>query len=823
MGFNVFDLSAKITLDTSEYENGLTEASNKTSKFSESLGSIGKSVSTAGSTLTKAVTLPVVGLGTAVIKTGMDYQAGMSKVQAISGATGKEMEMLGEKAMEMAAKTKFSTADSASAYQFMAMAGWKAGDMVDGLSGIMNLAAASGENLGTTSDIVTDALTAFGLKAADSGRFADVLAAASNNANTNVSMLGESFKYVAPVAGALGYSVEDTSVALGLMANSGIKASQAGTSLRTAMTNMANPTKNMAAVMDEYGISLTDADGNMLSFAEIMGVLREKMGGLDEATQASAAATLFGKEAMSGMLAIINAAPEDFDKLTESINNSAGTTEKMANIMQDNAAGAFEKLKSAVDVLFTKLSGTLLPIFTKVVEKITEWVNWFGALDESTQKTILTIAGIAAAVGPVLIVVGKIITAISQIGSGISGLIGFVSKAGGAFSGLFSILAANPIALVIAAIAALVAGFVLLWNNCEDFRNFWIGLWDKVKEIASAAIDAIVGFFSRIIDFIKNNWQGILLFIVNPFAGAFKLIYDNCEAFRNFIDGLMETIKELFAAGWDAVKEFFASAWDAIVSIWDAAAGFFSGIGDGIKKTFSTVTEAVSGFFSKAWESVKGAWNAATGFFGGILDTVRGATETAANAIGNALLTAWNSIVSAWSSAVSFFSGIKGNIVSAFKNLVNSAKTWGKDMLQNFINGIGEKIGALVNKVKSVAQTVKDFLGFSEPKKGPLSNFHTYAPDMMQLFADGIAKNASIVQRQLDKSLNFDFETHSLSFMPSGILNGAAYRTAGNGPAMAYNGIGNTTVNIYSPEAVDAVQAAREWKKTTQRMAMGYV
>ena len=280
------------------------------------------------------------------------------------------MTLLGQKAMEMAAKTKFSTADSAEAYQYMAMAGWKAGDMVDGLAGIMNLAAASGENLGTTSDIVTDALTAFGLKASDSGRFADVLAAASNNANTNVSMLGESFKYVAPVAGAMGYSVEDVSVALGLMANSGIKASQAGTSLRSAMTNMASPTENMAIVMDKYGISLTDADGKMLSFAEVMGLLREKMGGLDEATQASAAAMLFGKEAMSGMLAIINAAPEDFDKLTEAINNSAGTTEEMASIMQDNAAGAFERLKSAVNVLFTQMSEHLIPAFTAIVEKV---------------------------------------------------------------------------------------------------------------------------------------------------------------------------------------------------------------------------------------------------------------------------------------------------------------------------------------------------------------------------------------------------------------------------------------------------------------------
>ena len=304
---DLFSLFAKISLDTSEYDKGLDTAAKK-------LHEVGKSMSDTGKTLTKWVTAPVAGLGTAIIKTGADYEAGMSKVQAISGATAADMAMLGDEAMRMAAQTKFSTSESAEAYQYMAMAGWDAQQMVDGLSGIMLLASASGESLASTSDIVTDALTAFGLKASDSGRFADVLAAASNSANTNVSMLGESFKYVAPVAGAMGYSVEDVSIALGLMANSGIKASQAGTSLRTAITNMAAPTSNMTAVMEEYGISLTDADGNMLSFAEIMGVLRDRMGGLDEATQAAAASQLFGKEAMSGMLAIINAAPEDFNK-----------------------------------------------------------------------------------------------------------------------------------------------------------------------------------------------------------------------------------------------------------------------------------------------------------------------------------------------------------------------------------------------------------------------------------------------------------------------------------------------------------------------------
>lgn len=747
-----------------EFEQGINTAKEKFDGFSKNISNAGKAISDVGGKLTKWITLPVAGLGTAALKTGMDYEAGMSKVQAISGATGDEMTMLGDKAMEMAAKTKFSTADSAEAYQYMAMAGWKAGDMVNGLAGIMNLAAASEENLGTTSDIVTDALTAFGLKAADSGRFADVLAAASNNANTNVSMLGESFKYVAPVAGALGYSVEDTSVALGLMANSGIKASQAGTSLRTAMTNMADPTREMQKVMKAYGISLTDADGSMLSFSGIMEVLRERMGGLDEATQASAASTLFGKEAMSGMLAIINAAPSDFDKLTEAINNSSGTTEKMASIMQDNAAGAFERLKSAVDVLFTKLSKHLIPIFTSVVEKATEIVNWFGSLDDGTQKLILTIAGVSAAVGPVLIVVGKIITAIGQIGSGITGLIGIVGKVGGAFSSLFSILAANPIALVVVAIAGLVAAFVGLWNTSEGFRNFWIGLWENLKNVVSTAIDAIVGFFGGIVDFIKNNWQSLLLMIVNPFAGAFKLIYDNCEAFRNFIDGLMKAVGDMFAAGWEAVK-----------SAWGAASGFFSGLFSGIKNAAVAAGSAIGSALEKAWGAVTSAWNGATRFFGGI----------------------WDSIKGVFSNAWDVFTDIGGNIVRGIWNGITNLAGWIKDKVTGFFSGI-------VNGVKGM-------LGIKSPSRV----FAGIGENMALGLGKGWDSEYSDIKRQIDGGLNFGTATVG--------LNATARYSAQDGAGRTGNGWGNTYVTINSPIAVDGVQAAKVWKKEVQKMAVAYI
>lgn len=315
----------------------------------------------------------IAGVVAASTNVGKEFEAQMSTVAAISGETGNELAALEAKAKEMGATTQFSATEAGQAMEYMAMAGWKSSDMVDGISGIMNLAAASGEDLASTSDIVTDALTAFGMTASDSGRFADVLAAASSNANTNVAMLGESFKYVAPLAGTLGYSAEDASIALGLMANAGIKGSQAGTSLKTALANMSAPTDKQAAAMKKLGLSLTDGEGNMKSMREVMVDMRSNFAGLSEAEQTAAASTIFGKEAMSGMLAIINASEEDFNKLTNAIDNSSGAAE-MAAIRLDNLEGDITLLKSGLEGLGIEIYQGINAPMREAAQTATEYV-----------------------------------------------------------------------------------------------------------------------------------------------------------------------------------------------------------------------------------------------------------------------------------------------------------------------------------------------------------------------------------------------------------------------------------------------------------------
>lgn len=468
-----------------EYKRSMQSISNTAQTVSDRFKDTGQVMSSAGGSLMK-LSAPLIAFNGYALKATMNFESGMAEVQSISGATAKDLEKLKEKAKEMGVETKFSASQSAEAMKYMAMAGWKTTDMINGISGVMDLAAASGEDLALVSDILTDGLTAFNMTAADSGRFADVLASASSNANTNVAMLGESFKYVAPVAGAMKYSVEDTAFALGLMANAGIKASASGTALRSSITNMVKPTDSMAAVMEKYNISLKNSDGTQKSLMQVIEMLRNRFRGLDESTKASAAATLFGKEAMSGMLAIINAAPADFNKLRNAIANSNGTAKEMAEIMNKTAQGQITLLKSKLEGLGIQIGEKLLPHVNDLVDELGKLIDWFSSLDDSTQKTIIQMGLFTFAGGGML----KTIGSVSQ---GVGSLVGAYGKlakrsaenadkmkilskdAGGASKGVGLLLSSfrslNPVTIgVTAGIAALSAGMAV-YKTHNDLMN----------------------------------------------------------------------------------------------------------------------------------------------------------------------------------------------------------------------------------------------------------------------------------------------------------------------------------------------------------------
>lgn len=426
MAVNMGTAIAYLELDTSKFTKGFVSARSDLQQFNNSSASISTRMTglsnamvAVGSTLKKSVSVPLATIGAMALKTTADFDAGMSEVKAISGATGTEFKQLETKAIQMGAKTKYSATEAASAFKYMAMAGWDTNDMLSGISGVMNLAAASGEDLATTSDIVTDALTAFGLSAKDSSHFADILAQASSRSNTNVGLMGETFKYVAPVAGALGYSAEDCAVAIGLMANSGIKASQAGTALRSLFTRLAKPTDTVAAAMEKYNITLTDANGNMKPLSTLMSEMRDRFSGLSEAQKANLAATLAGQEGMSGLLAIVNSSDDDFKNLTDSINNADGASERMAKTMQDNLKGSFTIFKSTVESAAISIGKKLTPEVRKFVDTGTNLVKKFNDMSDAEKTNVVNIGKMATVIPLATLAGGKLLGSMLNLGKGI--------------------------------------------------------------------------------------------------------------------------------------------------------------------------------------------------------------------------------------------------------------------------------------------------------------------------------------------------------------------------------------------------------------------
>lgn len=405
------------------YQNQLRAVNSEQSKltsitgdFKEGVGTLSTGMTTVGTAavdlggkLVKAFTMPMVALGTLSTAIGSEFYAKLSEVQALSGSTILDMERFEEKARALGSSTKYSASEVTDGFKYMSLAGWNLQQSLDGIDGVLSLAASSGEDLGQVSDILTDAISAFGDEAADASRYADVLSSTSASANTNVAMLGEAFTYVAPVAGALKYELEDVSLALGLMANSGIKASTAGTSLRSAMTNMASPTKGMQNVMDELNLSLTDSEGNMKDYLTVMQDLREGFKTLTPDEQAAKASELFGKEAMSGMLAVINASDSDFKTLKKNIDESKGKAKEMADVMQDNLKGKVTSLKSAIEELAIKGFKKLEPYLLKGVNYLQKFVDKLNSSDNATQKNILKFGAFLAIFPPLLLALGTVI------------------------------------------------------------------------------------------------------------------------------------------------------------------------------------------------------------------------------------------------------------------------------------------------------------------------------------------------------------------------------------------------------------------------------
>ena len=607
------------------------------------------------------------------MKVAGDFEAGMSEVSAITGATGKDMQALEKQAKTLGATTKFSARDAAEGMKYFGMAGYDTNQIMSALPSTLNLAAAGNVDLGIACDIVSDAMTGLGMSANETTKFTDIMAATITNSNTSVELMGETLKYVGPVAGTLGIGMGDLSVAIGLMGNAGIKGSQAGTALRAGLTNLVKPTKEMKTAMEKYGVELVkNADGSV-NMMGTMENLRSTLGGLDQATQAQALATIFGKEAMSAWASVVNASEGDFNKLSDAIANSDGKASDMANTMQNNLKGSIDNMKSAFEGLLITIGERLIPVFRSLVDGITGVFTWFNNLNPVIQNIIIGVGGFLAVLGPLLLIVGNVIIFVTKLGMAISTLVTFFS-AGGAGAGLLATAIAfltGPIGLTIAAITALIAIGVLLYKNWDEIKAKCIEIWqNNIKPIIETVTNTIKAFLTA-------TWNGIKAFLSTCWDLIKQLATTTWNGIKTTIETVCNAIKTVITTVWNVVKSTTSTVWNSIKSLIETTI-------NGIKSVITNVFNSISSFVTTVWNNVKtgtsSAWNG-----------IKSAVSNGVNAVKNVITSVWSGLqallVAPFKAAQSVISGILSGISSAISS-VTSAISSVKNAASNVIDKV---------------------------------------------------------------------------------------------------------------------------------------
>lgn len=762
--------------DLENQANQSATALQKISATGEKLKTVGDNISSAGEKLLP-VTAGVTALGTAAVSTAANFESSMSQVQATMGITKDSMsEVNGESvntmdtlsalAKKMGSETAFSASECAEALNYLALAGYDTQQMCDTLPTVLNLAAAGGIDLAAASDMVTDAMSALGMGVDEAGTMVDQMAKTASTTNTSVAQLGEGILTIGATAKTVKGGTAELNTALGILANNGIKGAEGGTHLRNVILSLQNPTDKAADCLNELGVSVYDSEGNMRSLNDILGDLNTSMDGMTAEEKSNIIGKIFNKTDLSSVNALLANTGDTWDDLQQSIIDSGGAAQQMADTQLDNLQGQITILKSALEGLAISFGELLLPAIKMIVGWVQKFVDWLNGMDEGTKKVITTVALLAAALGPVLIVVGKVVSAVGTIMTIVPKVAGVINTVKTAFAALNTTMLANPIFLIIAAITALVAAFIYLWNTNEDFRQFWINLWENVKAVAIAVWEAIKNFFSAAWEAISSTAQAVWNGIKDFFSGLW-------EGIKTIFSTVVEVIKTIITTYFNVYKTIITTVLNAIKTV-------FTTIWNGIKTVVTTVVTAIQTFITTAWNAIKNTVTTVLNAIKTVITTVwngiKTAVTTVVNAIKTVISTVWNGIKTTVSTVVngikntvstvfnnikSSISGTMNNIVSVIKSGFNNAISfitslpskalqWGKDMIMGIVNGIKSCIGAVGDAVSSVANKIKSFLHFSVPDEGPLTDYESWMPDFMKGLAKGIEDSKRMVAKAMD-------------------------------------------------------------------------
>lgn len=678
MSINAGTVVGYLDLDASKFKSGLKDAQSTLKEFTNNSNSagtrfqaLGSSLKTVGRTITTAVSLPLLAVGAGAIKTAADFEAGMSKVAALSGATGDDLKMLEEEAKRMGATTKYSATESADALSYMALAGWDAEQMAAGLEPSLKLAGASGMQLAECTDIVTDTMSMFGMKASEATKMTDMLAYAQANSNTDVQQLGEALKYCGASANAMGYDLADTTALLGTFADQGLKGSSAGTTLNAMFRDMKKNAEDGKIAIGDKNVAIVDANGNYRDMTDILADVQKATEGMTQAERDMALSSIWGTEALKGVNMAFEAGVPKIREFEDGIRKSDGAASDMYDTMQNNLKGAIDNMKSAFEGVMITIGERLIPIFQNVVDGITNMLTWFNNLNPTIQNVIIGVGGFLAILGPLLIIIGNIIIFITNLGAAIGTLITFFS-AGGIGAGVLSAAIGaitGPVGLVIAIITALIAVGVLLYKNWDTIKAKCSEIWENtikpmIEKVTNAIKNVITTVWNGITSFLTTIWNGIKSVATAVWEGIKTLIELRINATKAVITTVWNAIKTVTNSVWNGIKTLISTVWNAIKSVVTTAV-------NGVKSVITSVFNAIKGVIS----STSNGWKAT---LQAVWTGIKSVVSTGVNAVKSTISSVFNGIQSIlttpFKAAQSVISGILGGISSAISKVTSAIK-----------------------------------------------------------------------------------------------------------------------------------------------------
>lgn len=745
MAADLGSIVAHLQLDVSNFQNSLQSAQNQIQQSSQSMSSgfdsAGRTLKTVGAGITAAVTVPVVAFGKSAVEATQTFNASMSKTGALMGATQQEMNQLRDAAKEYGASTQFSATQCSDALGYMALAGWNAKQSTAALPGVLNMAAASGMDLAQASDLVTDYLSAFGMKAGEAGKMADVLSYAQAHSNTTTEALGEAFKNCAANAHAAGMDVQTTTALLGQLANQGLKGSEAGTALTAIMRDMTAKMKDGAIQIGNTKVQVQDANGNYRDMIDILGDVESATHGMGDAQRATALQSTFTADSIKGLNLLLNAGTGSARDFRDQLKNCGGTAKEMADKMNDNLEGDIKACQSAFESMQLAVGEKLDPVLRAFTQTLTKLFAAIGSLPAPVLQVGMVLLTILAIIGPIILVIGTVMTKIREVRQGLRDLrtalniirnanifsrgMSLVRTALGtirgvimnnvipAFQSLWGIMLANPIAVAVVAIIALVAGFTYLWNHCEAFRAFWIKLWKDFLMAVKSFSPALAGVFQGIgnvisgfVNIIQALLGGIKDIIVDVFTGNFDKIPQDLasmgeklqNAFGKIFDGLkliaqnsLQALQDVFMAGlntlFDPIIEWGYSIsgalGDAMTDLYGVFEDSFNLIMDYLGDLGSIIGDLLTGNFEGALQGVQD-------LFTHLGDNLKLVFQDIQNVI-QELWTFISTSVSTW------FNNVLSKVQQGAINILNTVTTFLSELPGKIAYALGFILGTIIN------------------------------------------------------------------------------------------------------------------------------